>query len=98
MQVLLNHLHLCFGTHMAVMVSCVVYVTAKIIQTPLSFSTITQVRNPIPGPQCVHLAGRRIVTFCPAATCHMRAYESAYVEQMVCNALRASSNPGKHKL
>jgi hypothetical protein len=42
-QVVLRHLDICFGVHMAVVVACVVYVTAKIQQTPLSFTTVTQV-------------------------------------------------------
>jgi len=42
-HVLLRHLELCFGVHVAVVVACVVYVTAKVQQATLPFSTITQV-------------------------------------------------------
>lgn len=42
-HVMLRHLELCFGVHMAVVVACVVYVTAKVQQATLPLSTITQV-------------------------------------------------------
>lgn len=44
-QVVLRHLDVCFGVHQAVVVACVVYVTAKVTQAALPFSTITQVRT-----------------------------------------------------
>lgn len=44
-QVVLRHLDVCFGVHQAVVLACVVYVTAKVTQTALPFSTITQVRT-----------------------------------------------------
>lgn len=42
-KLLLNHLELCFGQHMSVVVACVVYVAAKLLQVSLTFKTVTQV-------------------------------------------------------
>lgn len=48
-QLLLHHLEVCFGVHMAVVAGCCVYVAAKVLQAPLSFSSLTQVsRTPTP--------------------------------------------------
>jgi hypothetical protein len=42
-QLLLHHLEVCFGVQMAVVVGCCVYVAAKVLQAPVSFSSLTQV-------------------------------------------------------
>lgn len=44
-KVILHHLDLCFGVHMSVVVACVVYVSGKVLQAPMPFSAIVQVRR-----------------------------------------------------
>jgi hypothetical protein len=44
-QVLLQHLDVCFGQAMSVVVACVVYVTAKLLQGSVTFKLVTEVSN-----------------------------------------------------
>jgi hypothetical protein len=42
-KVLLQHLDVCFGQAMSVVVACVVYVTAKLLQANVTFKMVTEV-------------------------------------------------------
>jgi uncharacterized membrane protein YGL010W len=42
-RVLLEHLDVCFGQAMSVVVACVVYVAAKLLQANVTFKLVTEV-------------------------------------------------------
>lgn len=75
-QVVLRHLDVCFGVHQAVVVACVVYVTAKVTQAALPFSTITQAVS-----SCLHSAPSHLFTDTELA-----------VQPLQCGDLRAFYN------
>lgn len=56
-KVVLHHVDVCFGVPMEAVVGCVLYVTAKVLQAAVSFSTITQVRPCLNPARLVVLVG-----------------------------------------
>jgi hypothetical protein len=77
-KVLLQHLDVCFGQAMSVVVACVVYVTAKLLQANVTFKMVTEVSlTPEAYEKENRLLGTPVWSGSPAL-CRAALYETAY--------------------
>jgi hypothetical protein len=96
-KVLLQHLDVCFGQAMSVVVACVVYVAAKLLQANVTFRMVTEVSRLIVdhlGWNCALLQPMGYLLL--VLGCCGRVHDPNFPESLICLATRALLSDTSH--